>query len=152
MELATVCALTSISLSFLTLGWLSYRRGWYRQAFLRVLRTPQVTNLVLSMVSTVASSQTSSAFTVNDTKTSATITYTRLGKQYLVIVPYNSRGIVSCSGIQVFLVKNGQKIDITQQPGVEYTVTAQQMGGAEVVTQRHGQVVRTFGPDEKIVL
>ena len=76
------------------------------------------------------------SFSVNDSNQSASIVYTKVGKKYIINIPYNSkfRGIMSQT--KVFLItESSDKIDITQQPGVPYSCSAEQLGGISILAE-----------------
>lgn len=90
-----------------------------------------------------------SNFTVCDTRKAASLTYDRLGKKYLLYLPYDSRLMARMSGHQALLIKDGIEIDITQQPGIPYLVTATELGGSEIKILHRGHEYR-FEADQKI--
>lgn len=53
------------------------------------------------------------------------------------------------SGHRAILIKEGEEIDITQQVGLPYLVTAADLGGTEIRIIQ-GERERRFGPNEKI--
>lgn len=82
-----------------------------------------------------------SDISINDGGQTATIRYTKNSKPFMITVPYDRSLIHETMGKTVYLIKSGstagdaktaasdQYVDITQQPGVPYLVTAKQMGG-----------------------
>jgi hypothetical protein len=79
-----------------------------------------------------------SGFTVCGTDESASILYERLGKEYIVWTPYNRSKIVSMSQFKVELLREGkQPLDITQQPGIPYTISAAMLGGDGILITNH---------------
>lgn len=62
----------------------------------------------------------------------AVLCYTRLNKEYKLYVPYNRMKSLS-SDITALLVKNGKEINITQQPGIPYLVSANDLGGEKII-------------------
>ncbi len=92
------------------------------------------------------------SFTICDTGRSACITYTRMGLTYTVYVPFEKRKVAKLSGIRVYLHKgNGEVVDITQQPGIPYLVTALMLGGDKIRVVGENNTV-FFGPDEMVNL
>jgi hypothetical protein len=71
-------------------------------------------------------------FSINDTGKSASIKYTRYGKSYILNIPYDRSRISSMSSYTVYLIKNNQRINITQQSGIPYLVTADELGGNSI--------------------
>lgn len=89
-------------------------------------------SLFLKFVSKVLIGDKSAEFSECDGNF-AMITYKRRGRTYQVFVPYNKRKINKVTGKLVYLIKDEDKIDITQQPGVEYMLTAKDMKGKKIV-------------------
>lgn len=71
------------------------------------------------------------SFSIHPTDASASISYDRLNKQYQITVPFNRVRAATMSSLTVELIySNGTRLNITQQPGVPYSYTAQELGGA----------------------
>lgn len=96
----------------------------------------QKVKLLLTLIDTLqnpsssSASTTRTAFNVNDTDTSANITYERMGHEYILFVPYNRGFVAPMSQFKAELLrKNANPVNITQQPGIPYMVTADELGG-----------------------
>lgn len=91
-----------------------------------------------------------SVFTVAGTDESASILYERLGKEYVIWTPYNRSKIVQMSQFKVELVRDGrQPLNITQQPGLPYTVSAGMLGGDGIlITDQETDVSHRYGRNE----
>ena len=61
----------------------------------------------------------------------AVLTYQRRGRDYKVYIPYQRKLIPPMGSTTVYLTTAGDKINITQQPGVPYLLTANEMGGSQ---------------------
>ena len=87
------------------------------------------------------------SFTLNETGKSATITYKRLGTPHMVHVPYSSllqsKSVIK--DVKVFLLKGDEKIDITQQPGVRYLVSAHMLGGKAMMVTDNEDMIKYYG-------
>lgn len=118
---------------------LSYYFGCFKRVTNWVEGKRQRAKLLLSLVENFqkeVSTKKESAlgFTVNNTDESASVVYERLGKQYILLVPYNRSRVVSMSQFKVELIRDGkQAVDITQQPGIPYMVSAKELGGNKIV-------------------
>lgn len=77
----------------------------------------------------------------------AVLQYEYLGRTYKLNIPYSRRMASSLSGHQAFLIKDGQRIDITQQSGVPYLVSASDLGGSEIIIE-HNEKVYQFVNNE----
>ncbi len=62
-------------------------------------------------------------------ETTATIFYKNNGRTYRVAIPYSRENISKMLNKKVLLVKNGDTIDITQQPGIGYMFDGYTLGG-----------------------
>lgn len=60
----------------------------------------------------------------------AIISYKRLGRTYNVYLPYRRREIPHDSNYKVYLIRGEKRIDITQQPGIPYFLTPEDLGGS----------------------
>jgi len=82
-------------------------------------------------------------------KNSAVIMVNQAGKTHSVYVPYDRRKSTSMLRKKVFLIKEDEKIDISQKPGVPYLITAKQLGGSEIIVENlEGEVVKRYSEDE----
>lgn len=104
--------------------------------------------IVLSLFENVTNNTAS--FTVNDTNTSATILYNRLGKKAIVFVPYSRVNLVGMIPFKTELIRENQpSLVITQQPGIPYLVSARNLGGTHIkITNQETGDIKYFGKDE----
>jgi len=80
----------------------------------------------------------------NENRKSACIEYIREGgSKYKIYVPYNQHLRSKMNGYTVYLLKNTQLIDITQQPGIPYLVTADMLGGQSIIIKKYDET-KTF--------
>ena len=87
--------------------------------------------------------------TVNDSDMSANIIYNHLAKDYIINVPYNKKKILSMLSLYVVLNKNGEEINITQQPGIPYLLTGEQLGGDNIIiTNMDSGKIYNYGNDK----
>lgn len=77
----------------------------------------------------------------------AKIEYKRCGATYSVRVPYRRELVSKMAGSQVWCQRGADRIEITQQPGIPYQVTAQMLGGDYIVVRKAG-TERIFRQDE----
>lgn len=82
-----------------------------------------------------------------ETPSYARITYLRRGRTYHLFVPFR-RPLGGHDQLKVYLLRDGAKIDITQQPGMPYFVTAAELGGTgyEVYDQTTAELLSSHGP------
>ena len=81
---------------------------------------------------------------------SAIIKVSHMGKTHSVYLPYDRRKSSQMMRRKVFLIKEGEKTDISQKPGIPYLVSAQDLGGDLIqVEDLEGNVLNTF-PRDKI--
>lgn len=87
---------------------------------------------------------------INDTGKSATVLFSRLGKQYLVFLPYDSSKFVSMLHFKAELLREGKpSLLVTQYPGVPYSVSAKDLGGnALKITNQETGESHTFKENE----
>lgn len=101
-------------------------------------------HLSLTKYSTTTSG---SKFILNSTGTSALITYYRDNESYQLNIPFNRDLIRKMSGSKVYLIIGNKQVNITQQPGIPYSVTAREMGGEKIVIKKGDKIIE-FGLDE----
>ena len=89
------------------------------------------------------------SFLINYGNGSAQVSYCRYGRSYHVNLPYRPELVRLMARTRVYLLRDGQRVDITQQPGIPYLVTARMLGGDGFVIVRDQQSVE-LGPDDKI--
>ena len=86
----------------------------------------------------IFSSPSSSNFSINSQSQnrSASIIYNRYGKEHILNIPYQRESVSKMTGLSVFLIKGSPKgpqtINITQQPGIPYFVSAHHLGGDNI--------------------
>jgi len=82
-------------------------------------------------------------------KNSAVIMVNQAGKTHSVYIPYDRKKSSSMLRKKVFLIKENEKIDISQKPGVPYLITAKQLGGQKIVVEDlTGEIIKTYTEDE----
>lgn len=69
---------------------------------------------------------------------SVRIGYHRCGKDYMIVAPYRRDLVSKMSGTQVWSQKGDERIEITQQPGIPYLVSANMMGADRIIVKRGG--------------
>jgi hypothetical protein len=100
----------------------------------------------------IPKSRLSSQANLNETGRALCITYDRIGKTYHFNVPFSRQLMVRSMGLKVYLIQDGgPELDITQQPGLPYLVTAEMLGGTGLKVRYNGQT-KLLGPTEKIDL
>jgi hypothetical protein len=94
-------------------------------------------------------------FSINDSDRSASIVYKRQGNEYILNVPYNRKIRAKMSSFDIFLVKKGTSdeefyININQQPGLPYLVSANDLGGdrIEIKQKTDGQLIKVYLDNE----
>ena len=82
-------------------------------------------------------------------KNSAVIMVNQAGKKHSVYVPYDRKKSSSMLRKKVFLIKENEKIDISQKPGVPYLINAKQLGGQKIIVEDlTGEIIKTYNEDE----
>lgn len=90
-------------------------------------------NIIIPVMMSLGKMNKTSSFVVNDNDSSATISYNRLGNEYFLSVPYRRDLIVPMKSLMVELImSDGRKIEITQQSGIPYLVTSEDLGGLAI--------------------
>ena len=81
---------------------------------------------------------------------SAIIRVSSGGKSHSIFVPYDRNKSTSMLRKKVFLMKeDGNKIDISQKPGVPYLISADHLGGTQILVENlSGEVIKTFEASE----
>ncbi len=89
--------------------------------------------------------QAAASCTINSTDSSASIVYSRNGRDILINVPYNKKLRMRMNPFTVLLVKEGKSQNITQEPGMPYMCSAIQLGGDKIIAKnRLNDSVLTF--------
>lgn len=77
------------------------------------------------------------------------ITGTRLGKQYSICSPFK---LSTFEHKAYVLYSNGNKIDITQPPGVKYTVRPSDFGKVKIIIEYSNNTTDIFENNSEIIL
>ncbi len=89
------------------------------------------------------------AFRPAEKSKSALIKVNHGGKSHDIYVPYDRSKSSSMLRKRVFLIRNGEKVDLTQKPGIPYLVSAEHLGGTAIIIEDlSGDVIRTFDLDQ----
>ena len=82
-------------------------------------------------------------------KNSAVIMVNQAGKTHSVYVPYDRKKSTSMIRKKVYLIKDEEKLDISQKPGVPYLINAGQLGGTEIIVEdMSGDIIKRYSKDE----
>lgn len=72
-------------------------------------------------------------FSINETECSATLQYHRMSSEYNLLIPYDRSKVAVMTQFRVELLRDNQDpVEITQQPGIPYLVSAEQLGGSGI--------------------
>lgn len=85
---------------------------------------------------------------INNNQKSASIIYNYRGRRYILFFPFHPEEIMKSIGFQFFLIKKGKKIDITQQKGIPYLITANQLGGEKIELRKDNELIKEYLSDE----
>lgn len=115
----------------------SHKRGYFTKiknwANVRQKRVKMVLSLMKNIKEVAESKKTEASFVVNDSESSASIIYERMGSKYILMVPYSRKYIACMTQFKVELLRNDKEpLDITQQPGIPYIVSAKDLGGLAI--------------------
>jgi hypothetical protein len=121
-----------LCLSVLVLLYYGYQSGFFGKIKTYGLRGYVFLMLIKGLW--ISTTQIKTTFTPIPSSKCASILYDRLGTQYLLIVQYDRSKIADMTQFKAFLHFKGNidTIDITQQPGIPYTVTANELGGSHI--------------------
>lgn len=83
----------------------------------------------------------------------ALINYFYNDKEYTLRLPYDSIASKTRSKRVYAIMPDGQEINITQQPGLPYLITSQDLNAVRIEVRRRDQtVLKTYQGYEKIIL
>jgi len=94
-----------------------------------------------------------SSFQLNDNNKCAIIKYNRLGKTYKLYVPYSIQISSKMNRFKAYLkMENEDEIEITQQPGIMYMLSAEDLGGKEIIFKYlDGKTIKFIGKEIPII-
>lgn len=110
--------------------------GWKRRTYISLFFSYLWLSLRSKLISLGLG--TKDNFTICSNRRAAYITFSRLDQKSTIYLPYSSRLLARMSGHQAILFKGDQQIDITQQVGIPYLVTASDLGGSKIVIHHQG--------------
>lgn len=70
---------------------------------------------------------------INEFDSCISLSYNYINQEYHLYVPFNRDYIIAMNHFKVELVSNSCTIDITQQPGIPYLITARDLGGDNII-------------------
>lgn len=81
---------------------------------------------------------------------SATIRFSSGGKIFSIYVPHDRSKSASMLRKKVFLIKkNNEKVDISQKPGIPYLISADHLGGDQILVENlSGEIIKSFEASE----
>lgn len=86
---------------------------------------------------------------LNDSRTAAKLTYFHKNKEHVLYIPYDKK-LLRKVGYTVYHEMDGKKVDITQEPGIPYLVTAGSLGGGEIKVYKDEEVSASFKDGETV--
>ena len=96
-------------------------------------RVKMIMTLMENIQQVTAAVPKTSSFSVNESDMSASIIYERLGSQYILLIPYSRKHIAHMTQFTVELLRDDKEpLNITQQPGIPYLVSASDLGGSAI--------------------
>ena len=117
---------------------IAYQEG-YLDKFKFITDVTRAANQVIGIINgayTLFKPTVQVELSVNDTKQSANIKYTKFGVPKILNVPYNRKISEKMRPWKVALIhKKGQMLFITQEPGYPYMCSAKQLGGERIVAK-----------------
>lgn len=135
---------------FSSLIGISYYKGLFSKITSWVHTKNQKIKMIMSLIDVLNNTQNTksnpASFFVNDTDVSATISYERMGTKYILFVPYSREHVAQMTQFNVELLRDGKdSLNITQQPGIPYLVSANDLGGYAIkVTNEDNNTVYTY--------
>lgn len=66
---------------------------------------------------------------------SAVVKVTSAGKTHSIYLPYSRKRIIPMLKKRVYLIKEGEKIELNQKPGIPYLVSASNLGGSSIIVE-----------------
>lgn len=77
----------------------------------------------------------------------AVITYSRLGRIYDIYIPYDRK---YKNTLDLKIIKDDQEINIKQQPGIPYFVTADTLGVDKIMAYKRKKHIVSYNNNQKI--
>lgn len=114
----------------------AFQCGWFDQfhTLQKLIKSINMAIKIIDNIAAVTKSNTTSHCSINNSNLSMSVTYTRVGRDKLLNIPYRSDLKEKMRMWKVLLIsgKNKSK-DITQEPGIPYMCTPEQLGGKEIL-------------------
>jgi hypothetical protein len=96
-------------------------RQWFQHQYYRVKTIIGLTGAIQA--------PTSSTIDISRHSSHLRIKYPNFGSNYTLNVPYNPTFVAKMLNLHVTLVSDNEVTDITQQPGIPYMLSAEELGG-----------------------
>ncbi len=129
-----------IILMLLGLGVLSlifaFQCGWFDQfqTLQKLIKSINMAIKIIDNIAAVTKPSTTSHCSINNSGLSMSVTYTRVGRDKLLNIPYRSDMKEKMRMWTVYLISDTNKPrNITQEPGIPYICTPEQLGGKEIL-------------------
>ncbi len=131
--------------NFLPLSCRNYLKERFRNSWKK-----QRSNSIYFLLNYLVSSPSLANFDLMNRKV-AQIMYERLGQHHSIYVPYSIRKVARLSGHRAFLLKGDKEMEITQQAGLPYLITATDLEGSAIKIIHAGKTT-LFEGTEKVDL
>lgn len=108
--------------------YLVIRSKWWHNASNKLQLLMKVSSILVQ-----GTKPQQASFVINDTDYSATLAYVYNGAPHTICVPFSRRRSLAMSDLQVLLIRSDKStVNITQQPGIPYLVSAEELGGVKI--------------------
>ncbi len=79
---------------------------------------------------------------------SAMVVFDHGGKQHRICIPYDNTKSRHMRRKKVYLIRKGDKIEITHKPGIPYLLSSKDMGGDKIIVEKDSKVVQEYGIED----
>jgi len=146
MDFYTITSVTSVAL----LGF-SYYKGYLNPEVIKQYwnRGKNLYSLIKKLDLDTPKQEIRSYVDINDEGTKITIVYNHYNQSFKLVLPYNRSFVAKMGMFSAELIYgDGRVVDITQQPGIPYIISAADIGGREIrITNRaNGNVMIYITP------
>lgn len=136
----------------MNLYWFGFGTGlaigsYYGYSYLKSYVSKYITDQVMMKLNEISNSE-EVKFKPFQKQPSALVVFNHGGKSHNICIPFDQNKAKYMRRKDVYLIRDGDEIEITHKPGVPYLLSAEEMGGDSIVVKKDGTILKIYNSTE----